>query len=198
MLYLMKQAPLLTISCSLDPNSYSFVLARSIHQQLAQYTSTNDFIDLRTYPLPLCNGTNQSAYAPPTVKELHDRIAQAHGIVLAVPIYNYDVNAACKNLIELTGSAYSDSQSGIAWRHKVIGLVAVAGAEISYMAPTSLLNSLMWDYRCVIIPRYVYAVQTHFEHHTPSAETECRLVELAETMVQFTRGLADYIGHVER
>lgn len=177
----------------MDPNSYSFILAQHIHRELGKHTNSNDFIDLRTYPLALCNGTNQSAYAGADVKELHDRIARAHGIILAVPIYNYDVNSACKNLIELTGSAYGESQSGMAWRHKVIGLAAAAGADVSYMAPLGILNSLMLDYRCVVIPRYVYALQTHFEQCHPSPEIQCRLTELAETLVQFSRGLTGYI-----
>lgn len=194
----MKDLPLLTISCSLDPNSYSFVLAQHIHQELAKQTSANDFIDLRDYPLLMCNGTNQSAYAAPQVKDLYERISKAQGIILAVPVYNFTVNAACKNLIELTGSAYGDNQSNDAWRHKVVGLAAAAGGESSYMAPMTILNSLMHDYRCVIVPRYVYALQTHFINHHPAPEIENRLQELAQTLVQFTSALSDYTKSVAR
>lgn len=184
----------LTISCSLDPNSYSFVLAQHVHQELSRHSGSRDFIDLRTYPLPISNGSGQSAYADPNVRILHDRILAAQGIILATPIYNYGVNAACKNLIELTGTTSDGTQSGDAWRHKVIGLIAVAGGEGSYMAPMGVLHSLMLDFRSVVIPRYVYATQSHFINHRPSPEMEARVAELADTMALFVHGLEGYIS----
>lgn len=182
----------LTISCSLDPNSYSYVLARHVDREFERFQGA-DFIDLRDYELPLSNGSDQSAYDHPMVKELHDRIMAAQGIVIAAPIYNYTVNAACKNLIELTGTPHGDHQSGNAWHHKVIGFVAVAGGEPSYMAPLGLLNSLMLDFRAVIVPRYVLAMRTHFENHLPTPEIVFRLNELVDNVTLFTRGLRDYI-----
>ena len=45
----------------------------------------------------------------------------ADAILLAVPIYNYDVNAAAKNLVEHTGSA---------WENKIVGFLAAARAAV--------------------------------------------------------------------
>ncbi len=71
-----------------------------------------------------------------------------------MPIYNYDVNAAAKNLIELTGRA---------WTNKVVAFLCAAGGQGSYMSVMPLANSLMLDFRCVIVPRFVYATGEHFD-----------------------------------
>ena len=68
-------------------------------------------------------------------------------------MYNYNANAALKNLVELTGQA---------WENKVVGFLCAAGGISSYMSMMSLANSLMLDFRCVIVPRFVYANDSAF------------------------------------
>lgn len=46
-------------------------------------------------------------------------------VLLAVPIYNYDGNAAAKDLIELTGGT---------WEDKIAGFACAAGGASSYMS----------------------------------------------------------------
>ena len=66
----------------------------------------------------------------------------------------YDLNAAAKNFIELTGRA---------WTNKVVGFICAAGGKGSYMSVTSFMNSLMLDFRCIIIPRFVYTDASGFD-----------------------------------
>src|SRR5204863_3376940 len=87
------------------------------------------------------------------VDSLTKQIKSADAILLAAPVYNYDVNAAAKNLVELTGSA---------WEGKTVGFLCAAGGHGSYMSVMSLANSLMLDFRCLIVPRFVYAVGSDF------------------------------------
>ncbi len=78
-----------------------------------------------------------------------------------------------KNLVELTGSA---------WENKIVGFACAAGGASSYMAIMALANSLMLDFRCVIIPRFVYATGDDFhEGNVPRPALAKRLKELAET-----------------
>jgi FMN reductase len=56
-----------------------------------------EWLDLADHSIPLCGG--DETYNNTKVKELKDKIQNAKGIIFAVPIYNYDVNAAAKNLI---------------------------------------------------------------------------------------------------
>ena len=81
-------------------------------------------------------------------RELWEKIKLARAVIVAAPVYNYDVNAAAKNLVEMTGSA---------WEGKVVGFIAAAGGRSSYMSVMGLANSLMLDFRCWIAPRFVYA-----------------------------------------
>lgn len=142
---------LLVISASLNPASNSRLLALEARRALEADGVSAAFLDLRELPLPLCDG--DTAYAHPNVARARDLIAAAAGILAATPVYNYDANAALKNLVELTGPA---------WEAKAVGFLCAAGGDSSYMSILSLANSLMLDFRCVIVPRFVYATDAAF------------------------------------
>jgi NAD(P)H-dependent FMN reductase len=137
---------ILIISCSLNSDSHSRVLAREAQRVLAAEGHETSFLDLRDYPLPLCDG--EKAYGAPAVQQVDALIRAADGILLATPIYNYDANAVAKNLIELTGDG---------WENKAVGFLCAAGGLSSYMSIMAIANSLMLDFRSVIVPRFVYA-----------------------------------------
>lgn len=101
--------------------------------------------------LPACDG--YLCYKDEKAIALTSRLAAADAIVLVSPVYNYDLNAAAKNLIELTGGS---------WKGKAVGLVCTAGGERSYLSPLGFMNSLGVDYRCLVSPRYVYATREEF------------------------------------
>ena len=126
---------------------------------------------MRESPLPMCDGG--PAYQHENVAPLAAAISQADPILLAVPVYNYDANAAAKNLIELTGRA---------WTGKVVGFLCAAGGQGSYMSVMSLANSLMLDFRCLIVPRFVYATGDHFNEDGSLNESIVRRTdELCDT-----------------
>jgi FMN reductase len=137
---------ILIISSSLKPTSRSRVLAREALRR-AQELGPTDFIDLRDHPLPLADG---ATFDIPAVERLSTAIRSASAILLAAPVYNYDLNAAAKNLIEHTGKA---------WEDKVVGFLVSAGAQRSYMAAQAFAGSLALDFRSLVVPRFVYAVR---------------------------------------
>jgi FMN reductase len=170
----------LVISCSLNVKSRSHILAQIAHRHLRAKNLEADFIDVRDLDLPLCDAG--LCYSHPGVIALQRRIAAARGIILATAIYNYDVNAAAKNLIELTGEA---------WEEKVVGFVCAAGGHGSYMSVMPFANSLMLDFRCVIIPRFVYAPRTDIDDQTfGDAAINARTEELAVELVRITDALS--------
>ena len=157
----------LVISSSLRPGSLSRQMGSFIAGELGDAA---EHIDLREYPLPLCDG--EAAYSDPNVAKLTEKIQAARVILVATPVYNYDANAAVKNVVELTGSA---------WEDKIVGFACAAGGQSSYMSIMALANSLMLDFRCVIIPRFVYATGDDFhEKNTPRPALAKRLTQLAE------------------
>jgi len=126
-------------------------------------------IDLRDSPLPFCDG--ESAYEHPSLAPISKAVSEARVVIIATPIYNFDASAALKNLIELTGDS---------WENKVVGFLCAAGGAMSFMSIMGLANSLMLDFRCLIIPRIVYAMHPDFAHgKVSSAEVRKRIHELA-------------------
>ena len=171
----------LVFSTSLHPTSRSRILASVALAELRDHGVPCELIDLSCLdPLPPCNGDD--CYSHETVGELAGKIASASGILIAAPIYNYDVSAACKNLIELTGSS---------WNDKVVALVCSAGGQGSYMAPMSFLGSLMLDFHCLIVPRFVYTTDDCFTDDQINNDVISeRIKELTSKLVKISSSLA--------
>ena len=160
----------LVISTSLNPESNSRIMAKEVFDELAKKDKVK-FIDLKDYPLPICDG--DSCYADKNVQELASMIGNARCILMAAPVYNFYLSAAAKNLIELTGRAWTD---------KLVGFICAAGGRSSYMSVMNVANSLMLDFRCVIIPRFVYADGSSFQaEQITDGDLQKRIVELADT-----------------
>jgi FMN reductase len=166
---------LLIISSSLSKKSQSRMMAEYILNHLTSKEIDIEMIDLRNYSLPFCDGNESSD--TPTVMELKSKIRNAQGILIATPVYNFNVNAALKNLIELTGRAWTD---------KVVGFICSAGGKSSYMSVIGLANSLMLDFRSIIIPRFVYSDNDSEELDESIKE---RLETLSSELIRFVKGL---------
>jgi FMN reductase len=176
---------LLVASCSLHPASRSRWLAAHAYDYLRATGEEVSWYDLRDADLPPCDGA--AAYGDPRVAAAAEVLGPADGILLASPVYNYDVNAAAKNWIELTGAA--------GWQGKVVGLLLAAGGAGSYLSGLPLANSLMTDFRCVLLPRFVYAsgdVPRHPGGGEPEPGLAGRIANLGEDLRLFTRNLAEY------
>jgi len=170
---------LLVISCSLNPESKSRLLAREAERVLLAAGHAVKFLDLRDLPLPLCDG--DAAYGHPHVATAAALIKNSAGILLATPIYNYDASAAAKNLVELTGGA---------WEDKVVAFACASGGASSYMSIMALASSLMLDFRCTIVPRFVYSTTRDFgAGGVTSPDVASRTAELAETLARFATAL---------
>lgn len=170
---------IILISASLNSDSNSRVLAQEAKRVLEQEGQEVTLLDLRDHPLPLCDGGE--AYGHPNVALLARLVRAADAVLIATPIYNYHSTAVVKNLIELTGRA---------WENKVVGFLCAAGGMGSYMSIMGLANSLMLDFRSVIVPRFVYATGEVFEEgRINNADVANRVADLARTAARFGRAL---------
>jgi FMN reductase len=162
------------ISTSLNPGSRSRILANFAYQQLQCRTDDKSrLIDLAELTLPPCDAG--VCYRDPNVIEVGDAIQAAQGVLIATPIYNYNVSSSAKNLVELTGKAWTD---------KVVGFLCAAGGNGSYMGCLGLANSLMLDFRSLILPRFVYATGDSFAgDKINETEVEDRIVSLVEQLM---------------
>jgi FMN reductase len=169
----------LVISTSSNPDSNSRKMGRVAFEHLQNRQVDCEWIDTSTLNLPMCDA--DTCYADPSVIQTAAAIQAADGILIAAPVYNFDVSAAAKNMIELTGEAWTD---------KIVGFLCAAGGQSSYMSVMAYANSLMLDFRCTIVPRFVYATGEAFDDDSIIDDKVIkRIEELAAELVRFTRGL---------
>jgi len=169
----------LVVSTSGNPSSNSRKMGRVAFDYLQNAGVKCDWLDLKEIDLPLCDA--DTCYEQPTAQKLSAAIKAADGLIVAAPVYNYDVSAAAKNMIELTGRA---------WEDKVVGFLCAAGGTSSYMSVMAYANSLMLDFRCVIIPRFVFATGEVFDDDKlTDVKIVRRIEQVATELVRFTEAL---------
>lgn len=169
----------LVISTSGNSESNSRIMGRVAFDQLQKKQANCEWIDISALELPLCDA--DKCYLNPAAQKLQKTIDAADGMIIAAPVYNYDVSAAAKNMIELTGSA---------WEDKVVGFLCAAGGMSSYMSVMAYANSLMLDFRTVIIPRFVYATGQSFDgDQLVDNKVAHRVRQVADELIRFTAAL---------
>ncbi len=169
----------LVVSTSGNPDSNSRRMGQVAFAHLQKRKMNCDWLDIKDLDLPLCDA--DKCYGIAGAKQLKEAIESADGILIAAPVYNYDVAAAAKNMIELTGSS---------WEEKVVGFLCAAGGNSSYMAVMAYANSLMLDFRTVILPRFVYATSDAFEgDKVADNKVVARIEQVADELIRFTEAL---------
>lgn len=164
----------LIVSCSLSARSRSAQMSDHLVKAIRTRGAEAELVDLRLVELPLCDGGD--AYEHPNAQVVADQIEAADSVTLAVPIYNYDVGGAARNLIAMTGKV---------WTEKVVGFIGAAGGERSHMAIMGLASSLMLDFRSIIVPRYLYAAKSVYPGGPPNDVVAKRIDFLASDLIRF-------------
>lgn len=169
----------LVVSTSGNPDSNSRRMGRAAFKSLEAAKVDCTWLDINDLELPMCDAN--ACYGHAGARQLSAAITAADGIMVAAPVYNYDVSASAKNMIELTGKA---------WEDKVVGFVCAAGGMSSYMSVMAYANSLMLDFRCVIIPRFVYATGDAFDgDELKDAKVTERIGQVSAELIRFTQAL---------
>tara|TARA_Y100000758_G_scaffold275224_1_gene219465 strand:+ start:146 stop:601 length:456 start_codon:yes stop_codon:yes gene_type:complete len=138
-----------------------------------------EFFDLQDNPLPMCDG--DKCYDLPEVLEFREKVKNADGIIMATPVYNFNVSSGAKNIVELGGRMLYD---------KIFGFMCAAGGRNGYMSVMSLANSLMLDFRCYIIPKFVYATKHDFDDGKISnSDIKERIEELGTELIRVSKAL---------
>lgn len=169
----------LVVSTSGNPRSRSRRMGRAALAALETQGKNPAWLDLSEIDLPLCDA--HQCYSAPGARRLVAEIEAADGILVAAPVYNFDVSASAKNMIELTGSA---------WDNKIVAFVCAAGGMSSYMSVMAYANSLMLDFRCIIVPRFVYATGAAFDDEKiVDRKVAERIEQVAAELVRITEAL---------
>lgn len=159
---------LVIVNSALSSDSNTRMLCRHAHAHALSQGIRAEFIDLKDHRV-LPYGYEGSE----GVDLIEAQLEVAGAIILAFPLYNYNMSASLKALIEHCGSCFED---------KVVGLMTAAGGRSSYMSVFSVGQSLMLDFRSWIVPRYVYAVGDDFGAEViANPEVRRRVEQLVET-----------------
>lgn len=174
----------LVLSCSLSPKSRSAILAQNLAGAIKKCGESAELVDLRGVEMPFCDAAG--CYGHPNVVKLKEQIAASASVTIGVPIYNFGVGGAAPNMLALTGDV---------WKNKIVGFVCAAGGQGSYMAVMGLANSLMLDFRCVIVPRFVYTTgQAFTDGQLTDDGVAKRIGELASELKRFSGALPGFEG----
>lgn len=169
----------LIIGTSLNPESNSQLLAQEAFKYIKGKGDV-ELLDLRKIErLPFCHGLKE--VRPPFVMELMEKVKNAHGVLIATPVYDYSMTGGTKNFVEITREG---------WEDKIVAVVSASGGIRSYMALTPLMNSLMLDFRCVIVPNFVHAPGDNFTEEKGINEDVLKRVQgTAQRLIDFTYAL---------
>ena len=168
----------LIISTSLRLGSRSQIMAKHLEKSFGK--EEVKFFDLQETPLPMCDG--DKCYDLPEVLDFREKIKEADGIIMSIPVYNFNVSSGAKNIVELGGRMLYD---------KTFGFMCAAGGRNSYMSVMSLANSLMLDFRCYIIPKFVFATKNDFEEDKiVNSDIKSRIKELGSELIRVSSALS--------
>lgn len=107
---------------------------------------------------------------------------EATHIIFAVPIYLFDVASPVKRLVE----SLSRAELG----NRTVGFVCAAGSAHSFMSVMPFASALMLNFRCWIVPRFVYGTPDDFVDHRPVDALAARLSRLCTELLSIDPHLA--------
>ena len=169
----------LVLSTSLHPESRSRAMALHARAELAALGAEASWFDCRDVQLPYMDG--HSARAHEATAALQAALGPAEAVFLASGVYNYDVSAVAKACLELGGRS---------WNGKAVCIACATGSMASLMAPLGLANSLMLDFRCVVVPRFPMATQDAVaEGRVADPECAGRIREACESLLVLARAV---------
>lgn len=162
------------LDAGVAPSSLTAVLCQAMGEALRGQGAHALMLEAQAgHLLPFGEGNSDGA------ERLRDRLAEAHGVILCFPVYNFNMNATLKAVIEHCGPAMAG---------KVVGLMATAGGRFAYMSVLSVVQSLMFDLRAWIVPRQVYALTEDFDGESiASGEVRERVEQLAAATCDMAR-----------
>ncbi len=144
------ESRVLIVGTSLNAGSKSWIMANAAGEQLRARGVAVELISLRDLKLPFAGEAEGDRAAD--VAKIKAAFKRATHIVLAMPIYNGEVNAPARNLVNL----------GCDFRDKTVSFLCAAGGDRCYLGVYPLANSLMLEFECWIVPRHVYATGNDF------------------------------------
>ncbi|USO01994.1 MAG: NAD(P)H-dependent oxidoreductase [Alphaproteobacteria bacterium] len=173
------------LSCSLSQNSFGDKIGRYIEEKYEQF----ELINVSECEFGLCDGFDGKAFENPKLLTLQKKLEKALGVIIISPIYNFDVSATCKNLMDLLSKPYKDILSGKSLYHKVISFIGTCCFGHSYMAPLNFLANTMLAHEAFIFPKYTLVTKD-----MPEARYQNCVDKMLGSFIRMSESLRGYIS----
>jgi len=174
------------LSCSLNQNSFGCEIGRYIQKKYKNF----ELINISECDFGLCDGFDGVAFQNPKLLELQKTLEKALGVIIISPIYNFDVSATCKNLMDLLSKPYKNILSGKSLYHKTISFIGTCCLSNSYMAPLNLLANTMLAHEAFIFPKYTLVTKD-----TSKAKYQKCIDKMIVNFTHMSESLKDFQSH---
>jgi len=126
-----------------------------VARQLDARDISYDYLDLRDYTLPFCDGRAFADYLDefPDMARISQLMQQADGYIFGYPNYVWTFSGVFKNFLDLFGKYTAD---------KYFGIVVNAGGRNGFMASNDLISIMAFDFSALAIMPQVYTAKDDF------------------------------------
>ena len=124
---------LIIISASLNKDSRTFIWLKKLEKIAIQKWFKTDFLDLRKYKMPFCDGRKIEKYGE-QVQNIAKKLDKSNYIVFWTPVYCYSLSGVLKNFIDIFSKNLMD---------KKFWVFEQAWSKLSYLAGSDL-QKIVW------------------------------------------------------
>jgi Predicted flavoprotein len=118
---------ILALAGSLREHSFNKRVLKTAVRGAEKAGAEVTLIDLKDYPMPICNpDLIESQGFPPNAEKLQRLLLEHNGLMIASPEYNASIPAPLKNMIDWTSRANGDLKLGDCYRGKVAAIMTAS------------------------------------------------------------------------
>ncbi|GAA0332584.1 NADPH-dependent FMN reductase [Oceanobacillus oncorhynchi subsp. oncorhynchi] len=136
-----------------------------------------ELLDLKDYDMVFSDGRSYKDYTGDT-KILLEKIMQADGILVGMPVFQASIPGTLKNLFDLLPMD--------AFRNKVVAIIATAGTTKHYLVPEQHLKPILHYMHAWVIPKYVFVEEKDYTNYVISNQNVIdRLNKLSDDLIHY-------------
>ena len=152
----MSKPSVLAFAGSLRAGSYNKKLVRIAANGARNAGAHVTEIDLREFPMPIYDGDIESSEGlPENARKLKALFVEHQGFLISSPEYNSGMSAALKNAIDWVSRPQPDVAPLVAFRNKVIGLMAASPGVLEGIRGLPMVRQILSNIGAIVIPTQI-------------------------------------------
>ncbi|WP_080872167.1 NADPH-dependent FMN reductase [Oceanobacillus timonensis] len=136
-----------------------------------------ELLDLKDYDIVFSDGRSYKDYTGDT-KILLEKIMQADGIMVGMPVFQASIPGTLKNIFDLLPVD--------AFKNKMIAIIATAGTTKHYLVPEQHLKPILHYMHAWVVPKYVFVEEKDYTNYVITNQNVVdRLNKLADDLIYY-------------